>query len=142
LISKLQEIYYWYATAGTAIFMIWLWYISPRVKGPGKTRNCAITVGIIFLVALIAPDIWSLTRLEGISWFVAWSIGLLLTNIFQAGIWQRICWGDKCPKCGAWIDVYDEPVPGNPNMARRTGKCPRCGWTDSWTTTVKKNRDQ
>ncbi|RKZ31212.1 hypothetical protein DRQ36_02850 [bacterium] len=138
--SEALKIYFWYSTAGALVFFGWLIFVSPRVRGEGPTRNRAVIIGVVFLIFLLLPDIWALTRLSGISWYVAWAIGLLFFHIIEGGIWHRICWGDKCPECGAWLKVTDEPVPDNPNVARRTGTCPKCGWTDSWAITVRKNR--
>ncbi|GEM_PF-1546333 len=132
------NLYFWYGTAGAVLFLAWLYLISPRVRGEGPTRNAVIVIGIFFLIFLLLPDIWALTRLSEVSWYVAWAIGLLFIHIIEGGIWHRICWGDKCPQCGAWLEISDEPVPDNPHIAHRTGTCPKCGWTDSWTTTTKK----
>jgi hypothetical protein len=133
------DIYFWFASIGTVVFLVWLIYISPRVHGKGSVRNRAVAVGIGFLCVLIAPDIWALTRLDGISWFVAWVMGMLFFHIIELGIWHRICWGDKCPECGAWVETFDEPVPDNLSALRRTHTCPKCGWTDSWAIVVKKS---
>ncbi|MCK5833337.1 hypothetical protein KAH81_06665 [bacterium] len=134
--------YYWYGTIGTVVFFVWLFWVSPRVKDRGRERRRALVVGISFLVLLISPDIWALTRLEGISWFVAWTIGLLFIHIIEGGIWHKIAWGEKCPECGEWVDVFDEDIPDNPNTVRRTRKCPKCGWTDSWAISItRRNKD-
>ncbi|HHS50502.1 MAG TPA: hypothetical protein ENN07_05240 [candidate division Zixibacteria bacterium] len=130
--------YFWYGTIATLVFLAWLYWVSPRVKGKGKERDTALIVGTAFLVLLIVPDIWALTKLDGISWFVAWTIGLLFIHIIEGGIWHRIVWGEKCPECGAWVSVFEEPVPGSStDTSRRARKCPKCGWTDSWADAVK-----
>ncbi len=126
------EGYFWLSTAGTAVFLAWLYWVSPKVKGKGRERNRALVVGAIFLAVLIIPDIWALTKLESISWFVAWTISLLFVHIIQAGIWHRIAWGERCPECNTWMDSFEEAVPDNPSAARRAHRCPHCGWTDSW----------
>ncbi len=136
-ISEGLKDFFYFGTAGTILFLMWLIFISPRVKGEGPIRNRAIIIGIVFLGLLILPDIWALTRLTGVNWHIAWAIGLLFIHIFEGGIWHRICWGDKCPKCGAWLDVVEEPVPDNPSMGRKTATCKKCGWSDSWASYTK-----
>lgn len=136
--DAILQFYFYFGTIVGLGFLVWLIYMSPRVREEGKIRDSAIITGIIFLVFLIIPDIWALTRLKGVSWHVAWAVGLLFAHIIEAGIWHRICWGDKCPKCGVWVRVEDEPVPDSPNMVRRTKTCPKCGWTDSWAVSIAK----
>lgn len=136
--SLALKLYFYISTGLGLVFLLWLIYISPRVRGEGHTRNSAIISGVIFLVLLITPDIWALTRLRGINWYVAWAIGLLFFHIIEGGIWHRICWGEKCPECGSWLRVTDEPLPDNPTMSRKTVTCPKCGYTDSWSVLTSK----
>lgn len=140
--SGLLKTYFWYSTVGTLIFLTWLVYASSRVTGEGRIRRRAVAIGIAFLALLIIPDVWALFQLEGVNWYVAWVIALLLTHIIEGGIWQRIAWGQKCPECGAWLRFYDEAVPGSPNMGRKAAECPRCGWTDSWAKDIEEEEDQ
>ncbi len=136
--SLALKLYFYISTGLGLVFLGWLIYISPRVRREGPTRTRAIITGVVFLIILIIPDIWALTRLKGISWFVAWAIGLLFFHIIEGGLWHRICWGEKCPECGAWLNVSDEKLPDNPTMSRKSVTCSNCGYTDSWTTLTTK----
>jgi len=130
--------YFLYGSLGGLIFLVWLFHTSSKVRGEGQTRNRAIVIGAVSLFILIVPDIWALTQLKGVSLKVAGTVGLLFIHIIEGGIWHRICWGEKCPKCGAWVNVEDEPVPDSETVVRRTATCAKCGWTDSWSMTLKK----
>ena len=142
MISETLRLFFYGSTALGLVFLFWLIYISPKIRGEGAVRNRAIGTGIAFLVILILPDIWALTRLRGISWFVAWAIGLLFFHIIEGGIWHRICWGDKCPECGAWLDVKEEKIQDNPSMARKSVTCAKCGYSDSWSIWSKSKRNK
>lgn len=130
------KLYFYISTGLGFVFLAWLIYISPKIRGESSERTRAIIVGIVFLILLIVPDIWALTRLKGISWFVAWAIGLLFFHIIEGGLWHRICWGEKCPECGAWLDIIEEKIPDNPNISRKSVSCPRCGYSDLWSELV------